>query len=179
MLVATEGILQLSPRPSKGHKKMPIDIFFSSLAEVHQSHAIGIVLSGTGTDGTIGLKEIKRQGGITFAQEVSSAYYEDMPQNAIEAEVVDFILAPEKMPQQLLELNHTFNKLPSQNQDATGQLMEGESFKKILFLLRTRHGVDFTYYKQTTIRRRLLRRLVITKQDSLADYLKYIKVKAT
>jgi len=73
MLVATDGILQLSPRPSKEHRNMPIDIFFSSLAEVHQSHAIGVVLSGNGADGTLGLKEIKDHGGITFAQDLESA----------------------------------------------------------------------------------------------------------
>ena len=113
MLVATDGILQLSPRPSKDQKNMPIDIFFSSLAEVHQSHAIGIVLSGNGADGTVGLKNIKGHGGITFAQDLDSAAYDAMPQSAINAEVVDFMLAPEKMPQQLLKLNHTFNILPS------------------------------------------------------------------
>ncbi len=116
ILVATDGILQLSPRPSKDQKNMPIDIFFSSLAEVHQSHAIGVVLSGTGIDGTLGLKNIKGQGGITFAQDPESAAYDAMPQSAINADVVDFILAPEKMPQHLLELNHTFNILPSKDQ---------------------------------------------------------------
>ena len=174
MLVATDGILQLSPRPSKDQKNMPIDIFFSSLAEVHQSHAIGIVLSGTGTDGTIGLKNIKGQGGITFAESPDSAAYDGMPQSAINAEVVDFILAPEKMPQQLLELHRTFNKLPL-NDATPGELTEEESFKKILSLLRIRKAVDFTYYKQTTIRRRILRRLAILKQETVVDYLEYLK----
>ena len=102
MLVATDGILQLSPRPPKDQKNMPIDIFFSSLAEIHQSHAIGIVLSGTGTDGTIGLKNIKGQGGITFAEDLDSAAYDGMPQSAINAEVVDFILAPKKAKYKVL-----------------------------------------------------------------------------
>ena len=175
MLVATDGILQLSPRPSKDKKNMPIDIFFSSLAEVHQSHAIGIVLSGNGVDGTIGLKNIKGHGGITFAQDLDSAAYDAMPQSAINAEAVDFILAPEKMPQQLLELNHTFNILPSNIHATPEQLSEEESFKKIFALLRIRNGVDFTYYKQTTIRRRILRRLAILKLEKIADYLEYLK----
>jgi two-component system CheB/CheR fusion protein len=109
ILVANDGILQLSPRPSKAHKNMPIDIFFSSLAEVHQGHAIGVILSGNGEDGTIGLKNIKEQGGITFAQDLEGASYDSMPQSAIKAKVVDFVLAPEKMPQKLLKLNNTFN----------------------------------------------------------------------
>lgn len=179
MLVATDGILQLSPRPSKDHKNMPIDIFFSSLAEVHQSHAIGIVLSGTGADGTFGLKDIKNQGGITFAQDLESAAYDGMPQSAIDAEVVDFILAPEKMPQQLLELNRTFNVLPSNDSSTPEQLTEDESFKKILALLRVRNGVDFTYYKQTTIRRRILRRMVFLKQEKIADYVSHLQQNKT
>ena len=81
---------------------MPIDIFFSSLAEVHQSHAIGIVLSGNGADGTSGLKEIKDHGGMTFAQDLESAAYDAMPQSAIKAGVVDFILPPEDMPRNYL-----------------------------------------------------------------------------
>ncbi len=179
MLVATDGILRLSPRLSKDHRNMPIDIFFSSLAEVHQSHSIGIVLSGTGVDGTLGLKNIKSQGGITFAQDLESAAYDAMPQSAIDAEVVDFILTPERMPQQLLELNRTFNELPSNDSATQGQLTEDEGFKKILALLRVRNGVDFTYYKQTTIRRRILRRMIILKLEKIGDYLEQLQQSKT
>ncbi len=98
-----------------------------------------------------------------------------MPQSAINAEVVDFILAPEKMPQQLLELTHTFNKLDPDLHGSPKQLSEEENFKKIFALLRIRHGVDFTYYKQTTIRRRILRRMVILKLEKITDYQKYLK----
>ena len=96
MLVANDGVLQLSERPEKSKNKvnLPIDLFFTSLAEVHQTHAIGVVLSGTATDGTLGLKAIKDLGGITFAQDEASAAYYGMPQNAIQAGVVDFIMPP-------------------------------------------------------------------------------------
>ncbi|MEO5782561.1 MAG: chemotaxis protein CheB, partial [Ginsengibacter sp.] len=174
MLVATDGILQLSPRPSKDHKNMPIDIFFSSLAEVHQSHAIGVVLSGTGVDGTKGLKNIKAHGGLTFAQDIETAAYDAMPQSAINAEVVDFILAPENMPDQLIKLNRAFNLLDPDT-SAPLQLSEEHSFKQLLILLRIRHGVDFTYYKQTTIRRRILRRMVILKLEKIVEYVEYLK----
>ena len=174
ILVATDGILQLSPRP-KDHKNMPIDIFFSSLAEVHQSHAIGVVLSGNGADGTLGLKEIKDHGGITFAQDLGSAAYDSMPQSAIKSGVVDFILSPEDMPKQLLNLNDTFNILPSNGHAIPKELTEEESFKQILAFLRMSNGVDFTYYKQTTIRRRIIRRMVILKLEKIADYLVYLK----
>ena len=130
MLVANDGVLQLSPRPSKDKKNMPIDIFFSSLAEVHQDQAIGVVLSGNGADGTIGLKNIKGQGGITFAQDLDSAAYDSMPQSAINAEVVDFVLAPEKMPQKLLRLNRTLNVYPSNGHPVNKKLQRAN--KKLL-----------------------------------------------
>src|SRR5580692_12629136 len=108
MLTANDGRLELSPRGPKNEKNMPIDVFFASLAEVHQSRAIGVVLSGTATDGTLGLKAIKEQGGFTFAQDPASAGAPGMPESAIEAEVVDFILAPEDIPGHLQRLAETF-----------------------------------------------------------------------
>ena len=100
MMVATDGILVLMPRPakSKTERNLPIDLFFNSLAQVHQDHAIGVVLSGTASDGTQGLKAIKEHGGITFAQDEASAEYEGMPHSALQAGVVDFILPPGDIP---------------------------------------------------------------------------------
>jgi two-component system CheB/CheR fusion protein len=175
MLVATDGILQLSPRPSRNQKNMPIDIFFTSLAEVHKSHAIGIVLSGNGADGTIGLRNIKEEGGITFAEDPDSAAYDSMPQSAVKAGVVDFILAPENMPNELSKLNSTFKILPSGDNAIPVKPTEEQSFKQIFALLRLNNGVDFTYYKQSTIRRRVLRRMIICKLENIADYLVLLK----
>jgi two-component system CheB/CheR fusion protein len=175
MLMATDGVLQLSPRPSKDHKNMPIDIFFTSLAEVHETHTIGIILSGNGNDGTLGLKNIKGHGGITFAEDLESAAYDAMPQSAIQAGVVDFVLSPEEMPKQLLRLNSAFNKLHLNDDTLPVPLTEEESVKQILSLLRIGTGVDFTHYKQTTIRRRILRRMVILKLEKIADYLGQLK----
>ena len=125
--------------------------------EVHQSHAIGVVLSGTANDGTLGLKAIKDRGGITIAQELESAAYDGMPQSAIDANVVDYILAPEKIPGKLLSLNNTLKSgMPDSPKDL--QEFKEDGFKQILSLLRIRKGIDFTYYKQTTIRRRIGRR---------------------
>lgn len=175
MMVATDGILVLAPRPvkSKTERHLPIDLFFASLAEVHQEHAIGVVLSGTASDGTQGLKAIKEQGGITFAQDEASAEYDGMPQSAIEAGVVDFILPPEEIPKKLLEVtsktvlsDEALQNIPKEDED---------TFKQILSLLRIRKGVDFTYYKQTTIRRRILRRMVVNKNEEPADYLKFLR----
>jgi two-component system CheB/CheR fusion protein len=174
LLTATDGVLQLSARPPKNQKNMPIDLFFTSLAEVHQSHAIGVVLSGTGADGTLGLKAIKDHGGIAFAQEQQSAAYDGMPQSAIDADVVDFILPPEKIPLKLLALSNSLKINPVDEDEHTEQMQE-DGFKQILSLLRIRSGVDFTYYKQTTIRRRITRRIALSMKDSVAEYLVYLK----
>jgi two-component system CheB/CheR fusion protein len=174
ILVANDGVLQLTPRP-KNKKNMPIDIFFASLAEVHQNHAIGIVLSGTGEDGTEGLRKIKEQGGITFVQDMASAAFDNMPANAIKNDVADFVLSPEEMPQQLLQLKNVFTKPENDKGNDGGQVSEEESYVQILALVRIRNGADFTYYKQSTIRRRILRRMAIQKLDTITDYLHYLR----
>ncbi|MBL0309937.1 MAG: hypothetical protein IPP77_09745 [Bacteroidetes bacterium] len=174
MMVATDGVLLLTTRPDKNkfERHLPIDLFFASLAEVHQSHAIGVVLSGTASDGTLGLKAIKDHGGITFAQDEASAAYEGMPHSAAQAGVVDFILPPGKIPQKIMEVTSIINKnggeefLPKKEEDA---------FKQMISLLRIRKGTDFTYYKQTTIRRRILRRMALNKNDDPQAYLNFLR----
>ncbi len=175
MLIANDGKLELSARPEKSNNKLnlPIDLFFESLAEIHQAHAIGVVLSGTGADGTHGLKAIKDNGGITMAQSIASAEYDSMPAHAIQADVVDFILTPEEIPQKLLDIVPQINLSDEELKNLPPQ--EEDVFKQILSLLRIRKGTDFTYYKQTTIRRRILRRMAINKNEEPAVYLKYLK----
>ena len=175
MMVATDGVLLLAPRPakSKNERNLPIDLFFNSLAEVHQSYAIGVVLSGTASDGTLGLKAIKDHGGITFAQDEESAAYEGMRQSAIQAGVVDFILPPEKIPQKLSEVTGII--IGTGVEEQTALQPDEDAFKQILSLLRIRKGTDFTYYKQSTIRRRILRRMVLNKNEETAAYLKYLR----
>src|SRR5450432_1122882 len=139
MMVATDGVLLLTPRPekSKNERNLPIDLFFTSLAEVHQSYAIGVVLSGTATDGTLGLKAIKDHGGITFAQDEASAGFDGMPQSAIDAEVVDFILTPEEIPLRLATLNQTF-KAGFANDRGDLLAKKEEGYRQLLSLLRVR-----------------------------------------
>jgi two-component system CheB/CheR fusion protein len=174
LLIATDGVLKLSARPPKNHRNMPIDLFFASLAEVHQSHAIGVVLSGTGSDGTLGLKAIKEHGGITIAQDQDSASYSAMPQSAIDADVADFILSPENIPKHLLTLNETY-KPNNDDREANSDSDQEQLYKQILSLLRIRRGVDFTYYKQTTIRRRISRRIALKMKGNITEYLEYLK----
>lgn len=174
LLTANDGRLELNPRAPKGEKNMPIDVFFTSLSEVHQSQAIGVVLSGTGTDGTHGLKAIKEHGGFTFAQEPQSIAFPGMPQSAIEAEVVDFILTPEEIPLQLARISEIFrNGLEVDKEE--GKSIREEAFRQIIALLRLRKGNDFTYYKQTTIRRRIVRRMGLSKIENITDYLTYFR----
>ncbi len=174
MLSVNNGKLGLTSRTAKKNEKnLPIDLFFTSLAEVHQSHGIGIVLSGTAHDGTQGLKAIKDHGGITFAQDEASAAYGSMPQSAVEAGVVDFILSPEKMPEKIIELIKITNE--NGGDDKRIQKTDEDVFKQILSLLHLRRGTDFTYYKQTTIRRRILRRMVLNKYEDPGSYLKFLR----
>lgn len=167
LVTANDGVLQLEPR-IREEKLNVIDVFFSSLAEVHHDHAIGVVLSGTGSDGTVGLKTIKDLGGITIVQDKDSATYYGMPQSAIDAEVVDSILAPAEIPSYLDQLVKTSKIIPADLNAADGK--EEEIFQQILHLLRTKRGIDFTYYKQTTIRRRILRRKGLNNIASLKEY---------
>ena len=175
LLTASGGILHLSKRHPRSHNILPIDLFFSSLAEIHQSQAIGVIMSGTGKDGTLGLKAIKQQGGITFAQHHQSASFSEMPQNAINADAVDFILPPEGIVHQLIEFSNIFrtNKVEEKAQEARP---EDIYYKQILTLLDLHKGVDFIYYKQSTIRRRITRRMVLRNIASLQDYLEYLKI---
>lgn len=177
ILIANNGALELTPRSSKGKNKKntTIDLFFSSLAAVHQSHSIGVVLSGTASDGVLGLKAIKDCGGITFAQDEFSATYADMPKNAVSAGVVDFVMAPDKIPQKLLEVTQMTKDINDQDTE----LKDETVFKQILTLLCSFKGTDFTYYKQTTTHRRIRRRMGINKIEAPILYLKYISESKT
>jgi two-component system CheB/CheR fusion protein len=165
MLLAKGDVLELLPRP-EGEKTNTIDVFLTSLAEVHQDQAIGVVLSGTGNDGTVGLKTIKDMRGITIAQDESAAY-QGMPHSAIEADVVDFVLRPSDIPKKLSELLKDAQKGTA---DYQTEPADEEQFRQILLILKTKKGIDFKYYKQSTIRRRIVRRQAINKCASLKDY---------
>lgn len=105
VMVANDGVLQLSPRSeNRRQPHLPIDLFFHSLAEVHQAHAIGVILTGTGSDGTLGLSAIKERGGITVVQSPHTAAYDGMPGNAVQAGVVDFALPLAEIPPNWLSL---------------------------------------------------------------------------
>lgn len=175
ILLANDGVLELSPRPGpeKNKRNLPIDLFFSSLASVHQSHSLGVVLTGSGNDGTEGLKAIKNKGGTTFAQDEASSEWEDMPRNAVEAGVVDFILPPEEIPEKIIEITSHLHE--NGEKKAGNSHQDKEGFRQILAVLRIRKDTDFTFYKQSTIQRRILRRMVINRYKKPITYLAYLR----
>jgi two-component system CheB/CheR fusion protein len=171
-LTSEDGVLKLTPR-KKLKTNYLIDVFFTSLAEIHKKNAVGVVLSGLGNDGTLGLKEIKARGGITFAQELKSATHDSMPRSAIETQVVDFILIPEKMPGKLVQLKK--NNLADKGTPRKLPMNDESAFNQILYIIHQRSGVDFIHYKKTTLHRRIERRLIINKIEKLTDYLLFIR----
>jgi len=175
MMEISNGKLRLAPRPEKKQfeRILQVDMLFTALAEIFESHAIGVVLSGTASDGTKGLKAIKDNGGITFAQNMESADHSGMPGSAIQAGVVDFILPPEKIPEKLLEVTRIITAPAAF--DEHSELDDEEAFRHIIAMLRVRKGADFAYYKQTTIRRRILRRMAINKSKKVTEYLAYLR----
>ena len=173
MLTSTDGVLKLSDREKKIN--LAVDVFFTSLAEVHKELAVGIVLSGSGSDGTLGLRAIKEYGGICIAQDSETATYVSMPQSAVNAGVVDFVLSPEDIPSQLLKIDTTFKNNTFIKNNLAKSKDDEAAFNQILFLLRERSGVDFSYYKQPTFYRRIARRIAIVKKENLSEYLKFLR----
>ncbi len=178
IVTATDGVLKLAPIDSKHKKSNTIDLFFSSLGVVHQGYAVGVVLSGALNDGTVGLQVIKSYGGITFAQDEGTAAFDSMPKSAIDSGAVDFVLSPKKIAEHLITINNPFhnNYSPSEITDTVPQ-QDSEVFKQILTVLRVRRGVDFTYYKQSTLKRRIIRRMALNKVERPVDYLNFLREK--
>ncbi|MGD8593489.1 MAG: chemotaxis protein CheB, partial [Gammaproteobacteria bacterium] len=158
---------------------LPIDNFFRSLALDQGSAAVGIVLSGMGSDGTQGLKEIKAKMGMAIVQDENTAEYGGMPRSAIATGLADFILAPEKIPVQLI----TYTKYLRSNKklaiSAPGQSplteKENTALRKILIVLRTEANYDFSQYKTSTVYRRIERRMNLHHIDNIENYVRYLQ----
>lgn len=178
IVTATDGVLKLAPLDSKHKKSNTIDLFFSSLGVVHQGYAVGVVLSGALNDGTLGLQAIKSYGGITFAQDEGTAVYGSMPKSAINSGAVDFVLSPEKIAEHIIAINNPFhnNYSPSEITHTIPQ-QDSEVFSQILTVLRVCRGVDFTNYKQSTLKRRINRRMALNKVERPIDYLNFLREK--
>jgi two-component system CheB/CheR fusion protein len=176
-LTIAAGVLKVTKQQSRPAIHMSIDKFFKSLAEAHGERAIGVILSGNANDGTAGLKEIKNYGGITFAQD-SSAKFESMPRSAIAEGCVDMILSPKEIATELDKISRNadiISKVLLDGGDLETIDVPGEDLEEITELLRRSVGVDFTHYKPNTIKRRIVRRMLLYKLPSLKDYLSFLK----
>lgn len=171
----THGILNLVPREETARPFMPIDYFLESLAKDQGSKAIGVILSGTATDGSRGLKKVKNVGGITFAQKPQTAKYDSMPLNAITTGVVDFVSPPEDIACELAEIarSSVYDTKTAEPQKifAAGS----NELKQIFTILRKTSGTNFSEYRELTIQRRTLRRMVLKKIDCVDDYVDYLR----
>ena len=173
-LAFMQGALHLMEPLAPRGQRLPIDYLFKSLADDQHELAIGIVLSGTGSDGTQGVRAIKDAGGMVMAQNTASSEFDSMPQSAIATGLVDFQLPPAEMPAQLIAYaSHALGKLPRSGVPATPKT-EG-ALKKIYVLLRAQTSHDFSQYKPSTIYRRIERRMAVHQQESIEDYVKYLQ----
>jgi two-component system CheB/CheR fusion protein len=173
-LAILHGVLYLLEREAARGLHLPIDSFFRSLAQDQGDHAVGIILSGTGSDGVLGLTAIKGEGGLTLAQDPTEAGYDGMPRSAIASGMVDYVLPVEQMPGHLL----TYLKHPPDH-ISTAIAIPGSAaldwLHKIFIVLRSQTGHDFSLYKQKTIARRIERRMALQQIEQIEQYYRYLQ----
>src|SRR6267154_5159857 len=170
-MIIAQGSLKLIPRHKVDGRHHPIDLFLESLAHDQKHKSIAVILSGTGSDGTMGMDEIKAAGGITFAQDESAAY-EGMPRSAMMAGTVDFRLAPAEIARELGKIaRHAYIGADGPPEG----IVEGTQTAPILRLLHQSSGVDFAHYKTATLRRRVARRMALHKVETLPEYAEYLR----
>src|SRR5262249_13476866 len=150
-------------------QRAPIDQFFRSLAAQH-GDGFAVVLSGAGSDGAVGIKAVKENGGITLVQDPNEAEYASMPQSAIASGCADFVLPIRDLVRQIVDLSRGKEQLRRPDIDG-----EEEALRRIPSHVRVRTGHDFSKYKRATVMRRLLRRLQVTRKETLEDYLNYLR----
>jgi two-component system CheB/CheR fusion protein len=171
------GRLRLHRRIGDTPRK-PIDVFLSSLAEDRGEYAVGIVLSGGGTDGTIGIKAVKERGGLTVAQggDGSAPAQTGMPDAAIAAGVVDLVVPAEEMADRLVQFARHVNKVEATEEEEAAEVAEGEeSHRAIYCILLNQIGHDFSGYKEKTFMRRVRRRMQVVQIDALDQYVDFLR----
>lgn len=176
-MTVIDGHVKLTPRTKERVLHLPIDTFFTSLAEIHKEDAIGVVLSGSASDGTRGLLAIKAAGGLTFAQD-ESAKFNSMPKSAITAGAVDFVLSPKEIAKEINRISkyEIENIVPDETSE--NEIANADPDLKILLEIILNHTqVDFSNYKMATIKRRILRRMLLNKTATLKDYVVLITEK--
>ncbi len=176
-----DGTFKLVPRTHTRGQHMPIDYFLRSLAEVQGSKAIGVILSGTASDGTVGLKAIKAAGGFTFAQEPRSAQYDGMPRSAMASGCVDLVLTPKRIARELARLGrHPYvatraARAEPEDVPIPSKADEKDGLRKILALLKKVTGADFRSYRLATIKRRIARRMAVHRIETPEGYARHLE----
>jgi two-component system CheB/CheR fusion protein len=177
-MTISDHTLHLGPREESRGAHMPVDHFMRSLAEQKGNRAIGIILSGSGSDGTLGMVEIQGHGGVTFAQDHATAKYDSMPRSAVVAGCVDYVLPTKGIAKELARIaRHPYvarNTLSGATEDEAAL---GTGLSTIFQALKRATGVDFTHYRKTTILRRVQRRMVVHKIDKIEEYAKFVQSK--
>jgi two-component system CheB/CheR fusion protein len=171
----TDGHFHLKPRPDDRTQFTPIDSFLTSLAEHAKGRAIGVILSGTASDGATGIREIKGAGGITFAQKPDTAKYDGMPRAAIATGMVDMVLSPPEIALKLTQVAaHPYVRefVPTSGDDLA---IRDDQLRRIFDLLRPASGIDFKHYKLPTIKRRLLRRMALHRLTDVQHYIRLLE----
>lgn len=184
-LTVVDGWLQVLPASRPRGRHVAIDKFFRTLAENHRDRAIGVILSGTGSDGSIGIAKLKEQGGVTLAQLPEDAEYDDMPRNAIATGNVDFVLPVAEIPQKLVQLSRNAReiRLPISGEDAEPSIAtivdstraDEDAVRDILRIISERTGHDFHHYKKATILRRIERRLQVNLLRDVRAYRSFLE----
>lgn len=174
-LPITDGHLVLSTMIGFEERRSPVDLFFRTLAETKQSRAVAVVLSGTGANGSMGLRRIKEHGGIAFVQDPAEAEYEDMPCNAIATGLVDYVLPVKGIPGKLISYKEHLGTLQITEQPEEIPKTDEQALIEIFTQLRVRTGHDFSNYKRATILRRIERRLGLRELTGLPAYSKYLR----
>jgi two-component system CheB/CheR fusion protein len=182
-LTMVDGYLRVAPQETRNDRGTAIDLFFRSLAEAHRERAVCVVLSGAGSDGSVGLTRVKELGGIAIAQDPEEADYSSMPRSAISTGQVDFVISASDIPQRLMDLWNTAShiRLPvaPDDEDEQGEPeLQSESneraLREIMVILRTRTSHDFRHYKRATVLRRIERRLQVNGVTDLQQYRDYL-----
>ena len=175
-VIVKDGALALIGRTERVN--LAIDHFFESLAEERGSRAIGVILSGTGSDGTAGLRAIKAAGGLTFAQNEESAKFDAMPRSAIRAGSVDAVLPPREIARAIRRIaDHPYIRRPFTDGTETerADYQQADDLGRIFFSLKKQMGVDFSSYKQTTLNRRIQRRMALHRMEKLSQYARFLR----
>ena len=178
-LSMVDGQIRLSDPERPRGKRVPVDLFFRTLAETRGPYGAAVVLSGSGTDGTVGLARMKEYAGVVVAQDPSEAEYAEMPRSAIDTGLVDYVLPAGKIARQLISYWEAAGKieLPPPEEPPRDPANPGveEALQDVIALLRVRTGRDYSQYKRATILRRIARRMQVTDIDTLGTYLPYLR----